>query len=502
MKTRQINIPWAALRRLVVIGVVIGGSLTYRQWWPPLAAWVQGATQQFRPTAGHDGHDHGAEDAHAAHDHAAHAVDNSIEVSPQALRNLGLTADYLRPVQKSNFRKSIRIPAVVVEQPGRTRVQVSTPMTAIVTEVHVVSGQAIEPGQLMFSLRLTHEDLVSSQTEFLKTLGELDVERMELERLSKITSGAIPGNVVLQRQYEVQKLEARLSADREALRLHGLSDVQVATIETDRKLLRTLEVFAPSGRGRVESEFRITGTLFQPVSYQTGSDGDGPPPSARDGEQPRASVMIIEELRVHQGQAVNAGEALCVLADFSRLFIEGQAFERDAATIVAAREQGWPITAHLESSGRESSITDLTIAYIANQIDVEARTLHFYVNFPNELLSPPSGNSDGRFVTWRYRPGQRLELAVPIEEWIDELVLPVDAVAQEGAESYVFLQNGKKFDRKPVHVKYRDQNTVVIANDGAVFPGDVVAMRGAHQLQMAIKNKSGGGVDPHAGHNH
>jgi len=193
---------------------------------------------------------------------------------------------------------------------------------------------------------------------------------------------------------------------------------------------------------------------------------------------------------------------LCVLADFSRLFIEGQAFERDAATIVAAREQGWPITAHLESSGRESSITDLTIAYIANQIDVEARTLHFYVNFPNELLSPPSGNSDGRFVTWRYRPGQRLELAVPIEEWIDELVLPVDAVAQEGAESYVFLQNGKKFDRKPVHVKYRDQNTVVIANDGAVFPGDVVAMRGAHQLQMAIKNKSGGGVDPHAGHNH
>jgi hypothetical protein len=53
-----------------------------------------------------------------------------------------------------------------------------------------------------------------------------------------------------------------------------------------------------------------------------------------------------------------------------------------------------------------------------------------------------------------------------------------------------------------VHVQYRDQTSVVIANDGSLFTGDVVAMRSAHQMQMALKNKSGGGVDPHAGHNH
>jgi len=29
-----------------------------------------------------------------------------------------------------------------------------------------------------------------------------------------------------------------------------------------------------------------------------------------------------------------------------------------------------------------------------------------------------------------------------------------------------------------------------------------VARTGAHQMLMALKNKSGGGVDPHAGHNH
>ena len=98
--------------------------------------------------------------------------------------------------------------------------------------------------------------------------------------------------------------------------------------------------------------------------------------------------------------------------------------------------------------------------------------------------------------------GAALELRVPVDEWPKQIVLPIDAVAREGAEYFVFQQNGDHFDRVPVHVKYRDQYSVVIENDGSLFPGDVVAKRGAHQLQMALKNKSGGGVDPHAGHNH
>jgi hypothetical protein len=72
----------------------------------------------------------------------------------------------------------------------------------------------------------------------------------------------------------------------------------------------------------------------------------------------------------------------------------------------------------------------------------------------------------------------------------------------EGAESFVFQQNGSHFDRIPIRVAYRDSSHVVVANDGSIFAGDVIALRGAHQMQMALKNKSGGGVDPHAGHNH
>jgi hypothetical protein len=95
-----------------------------------------------------------------------------------------------------------------------------------------------------------------------------------------------------------------------------------------------------------------------------------------------------------------------------------------------------------------------------------------------------------------------MELRIPVEAWKDRIVLPVDAVVDEGAEAYVYRQNGDHFDRVPVHVEYRDRGSVVVANDGAVFPGDVVAGHGAYQIHLALKNKSGGGIDPHAGHNH
>jgi len=32
--------------------------------------------------------------------------------------------------------------------------------------------------------------------------------------------------------------------------------------------------------------------------------------------------------------------------------------------------------------------------------------------------------------------------------------------------------------------------------------GSTLAMSGAYEMHLALKNQAGGGVDPHAGHNH
>lgn len=489
---------WGVGIALVVLAVL------FRGWWfPPTRDWVSGRIAAFRGSTVEPVHaDEYADDEHAAghdgHGHE-HGETASLELSPAAMKNLGLTPEFVRPVRVTTYRRSISVPALVVVRPGRTHIQVATPLTGVVTHVHSVPGEAVEPGTLLFRIRLTHEELVTAQTDLLRMLGELDVELREIARLKGITeSGAVAGRVLLEKEYARDRLEARLSAQREALRLHGLSAEQVERIERDRRLLRDLEVFAPAPDSHDEDEFRLTERPLRRTSFAAPKQ-DAPPPHQPGTRKP----LVLRDLRVHKGQAVQAGETLCTLADYEDLFIEGRAFEQDAASIAAAAKRDWTVTAVFDRPGDATEVVDdLGIVRLDNEVDAETRTLRFYALLPNRIDDETTGPEGSRIVEWHFRPGQRLHLRVPVEEWPDQIVLPGGAVAGEGVESFVFRQNGKRFDRVAVHVLHRDQDSVVIADDGAVFPGDVVAYRSAHQMQMALRNQAGGAVDPHHGHSH
>jgi hypothetical protein len=343
-------------------------------------------------------------------------------------------------------------------------------MTGILTRILVTEGEAVAADQPLFEIRLTHEELVQAQADLLRSTAEVDVVRREIARLQGIgPEGLIATKIILERKYELQKLEAGLLAQRQTLLLHGLSEQQVDTIIDTRTLLATLAVRAPS-------------------------------PAAQNGG---SGTLVVQELAVERGQHVTAGDPLATLVDHATLFIEGEAFEQDLAQITAAANAGTPITAILETkAGPGRQVEGLRISYVADRIAADSRTLHFYVALPNEVLGEPRIEDGRRLLTWRHKPGQRMQLEVPVEEWPERIVLPAEAVAQDGVENYVFRVNGDHFDREPVHVEHRDPRWVVVANDGTVFPGDRIAMSAAQQLQLAIKNQSGGAIDPHAGHNH
>lgn len=487
MKRFKIRIPLTVRKWIwptLIVGAIVLGTMTQRSWLPGVRTWVDSTVARFGT----------GEVEEVAEVVGGGGEVTSLELSDQALRNIGLLSESIRPIKLETYHRSITVPAVVVERPGRTQVQVATPMTGVITHVHAVQGEAVRPGTLLFQIRLTHEDLVQAQTDFLRTLGELDVETKEIARLSGVTrSGAVAGKVMLERQYAKDKLSALLRAQAEALRLHGLSDAQVEQITKQRRLLRELKIFAPSIDSHGDHELKLSQRPVQPVSLHRKEE---------TLQEPHTAPLVLKKLNVHKGQSVNAGETLAMLADYDELFIEGMAFEQDIPQLRQSSERGWKVDAiFAEPDSTSRQVEQLDIAFLANEVDATSRTLHFYVRLPNEITT--DRRKDGRgYVEWKYLPGQRLQLRVPVEEWPEQIVLPVDAVAREGAEYFAFQQNGKHFDRVPVHVKFRDQYSVVIANDGSLFPGDLVARLGAHQMQMALKNKSGGAVDPHAGHNH
>jgi len=481
---------------LLALGVVAAGFLS-RGWWLPNAErWIAAGRADASPTdhdhppgdhdAGdeqddlsHAGHDHGdlasGEHEHGAPSHAEPEAPgssdaNSLELSEQAKKNIGLR---LATVAVQDFHRTVTVPATVINRPGRTEIVVSAPMTGIVTRIYPIRGEAVRPGDPLFDLRLTHEDLVEKQAALLRALEKLDVVEREIARLEQVTaSGAVAGKRLLERQYDRGKIEAAIRAERQALRLHGLSDEQIETIVEGRRLLESLSIAAP------------------PVLEC---------PSCAQHE----GFLQVTQLAVRPGEHVAVGTALGVLTDHCELLVEGKAFEQDAEALNQAANEGIPVAALIEGNGSgRHEVPGLKILYVENEVEMESRALKFYVRLPNELVRNQTTPDGHRFIGWRYKPGQRVELLVPVERWENQIVLPVEAVVREGADYFAYQRIGSRFRRRPVHVEYRDQRWAVIETDGTLFPGDVVAAEGAYQIHLALKNKAGGGPDPHAGHHH
>lgn len=462
-------------RRLVQLAVPLGlvialATAGYHLGWPSrLAEFGLGDPV---PSSMEVDDDHTASaTAHASgsheHDEAAEVI--TLQLSEQARKSIGLT---LHTVNKRDFERTVVVPAVIIERPGRSTITVSAPITGIVTRIYPIPGEAVAPGAPLFDLRLTHEDLVEKQSQLLRDLEQLDVVKQEVKRLEDVTrSGAVAGKTLLERVYEQQKVEADIRAEREALLLHGLTEQQIQMVETERRLVREMVVTAP--------------------------EPDETHPAVRHED-----YLQVGPLSVQRGDHVTTGTPLLTLTDHCLLYLEGQAFEHDAEDLNRAANENLPVSVLIEASDDgKRSVPDLRVLYVENEVQRDSRALKFYVPLPNEILRNEQTADGHRFIAWRYRPGQRVEVLVPVERWPNRIVLPAEAVIQDGVESFVFCVDADHFDRRSVHVEYRDQQWVVVDDDGALKVGDQVAARGAYQIHLALKNRAAP-ADPHAGHQH
>jgi hypothetical protein len=208
----------------------------------------------------------------------------------------------------------------------------------------------------------------------------------------------------------------------------------------------------------------------------------------------------VQELKVELGKQVQAGETLCVLANHQSLYIEGHGFKSDAALLEQAAQNDWPVQVEFTQDDPDrwpALAQTYRIRHLANTVDPDTRTFSFFIPLTNQSRSYEKGGKT--FLVWRFRPGQRVRLHVPVEEFKDVLVLPAAAVAREGPEAYVFLQNGDLFERVPVRVLYEDRQNVVLANDGSFDLSRYVAQGAGASLNRVLKaQNSGGGLPPGA----
>lgn len=421
---------------------------------------------------------------------------HALALSDQALRNIGIAEDGLHTIAISSYDKTVSFPAMLVDRPGRSRFRVPAPFSGVVKKVYVEPGMVVQPGQPLFDLALTHEELIACQNELVALCQKRDMIQRELERLESLTADVAPK---AKRDVEFQKAEidSQIESQRNILLIHGIDEKEIQeTIEKRRQLIRMITIRVPR---MLEDENSSCPVATESDEANTASEHDH-----------RAPVIQMETLSVDKGQLVAPGEPLCQLTDLSLLNIEGRASSNDESILATALMEHCNVTASFD----DERVEGLRIRYIDTRIDPISRALLFYVELPNSVVVRDAGahrhpwseeHSAGpcemhqHYVNWRFRPGRRGELKVEYDTISNCIVVPREAVAESGSDAFVFEWTGSEPDgerrkiwvKRPVHILHRSKSLVALANDGSVFPGGKIVARGAGQLLVALT--SGGG---------
>ena len=182
--TRSI-MPWAVCGA-VAAGLLIIGVATASTWLPHV--------QQLLTQKPADSHAAESHDEHAGHDHASHSAGTSVQLSANGLKNVDFQP---LTIELGDYTRRITVPAMVVERPGRTLVNISAPLTGVITKIYPVEGASVTPGSPLFEMRLTHEELVAAQSNLIRTAESLAVVNRELARLNGLEKGVVAGKRIL-----------------------------------------------------------------------------------------------------------------------------------------------------------------------------------------------------------------------------------------------------------------------------------------------------------------
>ncbi|MDA1049355.1 MAG: MchE protein [Planctomycetota bacterium] len=436
------------------VGISIAALVTRDRWWPWLSS--KDAT------------------AKSAEHQAAIEDAKVLKLSPQARKNLELVS---QPVAIQSYWRTVQVPGVVVDRPGLSDRGVTSPAVGVVTQVHAFAGDTVRPGEILFTLRLFSEYLQNTQSELFKATRETQLIKEERARLEKLaSSGTIAGSRIIELDQRILRQDGLIQAYRQDLLTRGLAPTQIEQI-TEGKFVSTIDVVAPPPVGglRAEGESKLVANADDP-------SGEG-------------LVYEVQELKAELGQQVQAGQLLSVLSNHRLLYIEGHAFKQEAPMLEQAAQNGWPIDVEFaEDDSRHWPPLEQTfqIRHLANTIDSASRTFDFFISLTNQSRAY---EKDGQtFIVWRLRPGQRVRLHIPVEQFENVIVLPTAALVREGPEAYVFSQNGDLFNRLPVHVLHEDRLNVVLANDGSVGPGSYLAQGSGASLNRVLKAQAASGM--------
>jgi membrane fusion protein, copper/silver efflux system len=325
----------------------------------------------------------------------------AVDAATQQNMNLRTTE-----IQRGPLRKMIRTVGTV-DFNETTLADVTVRFKGWVEKLNVAAtGQRVQRGDALFEVQAP--ELYDAQVEFLRAVTN------SFKQFK---------NVIVQREAAIRTLKN-----------FGVSDVQIAEIETNRKVLKTLTVAAP------------------------------------------ISGFVIEK-NIVAGQMVETGIKLYRLADLGSVWVLAQVYESDLALVKLGQEASVKVAA---LPGREFRGR---VGFIYPTVDEKTRTAKVRLALEN---------SD-----YVLKPGMFASVQIQIEVSNSAVLVPDSAVLRSGTHNTVFVAlDGGKFEAREVVLGVAAENGLLQVISG-VNAGERVVTSGQFlldsesQLREAIEKMRG-----------
>ena len=344
-----------------------------------------------------------------------------VRLPPEEITKSGVTTE---PVRRVAFRTYRTFPGVVRPN-ANALAEITTLVRGRVAEVHADLGQAVLPKQLLAVLHSS--DLGLAQSAYLKARARRHVAEQAYQRAQFLYQEKVIGQAELQRREgEMISIRAEAQEAHEGLRLLGMEDNEIRTLEQTQKIRSQIAIVAPFA-GRV---------------------------IARD---------------LTKGELVDTTHKLFVVADLSTLWVVANVAEKDISYLHRATlSPNQPVEIHVPAYPDE--VFQGTVTYVGDVLDTATRTMAVRLTVAN-----PTG---------RLKPEMFATIRV-LSEPEDALVVPEAAVQHDRERTFVFVQKEAGiFEARTIKMGNKN-GTFAEVLDG-VKEGETVVRDGAFTLKSEL----------------
>lgn len=359
----------------------------------------------------------------------------TIEIEPDIQRAAGLADE---PVERRAIAETIQSTGVV--GPDETRLARLRPLAeGRVTRVAVRVGDRVGAGQTLLTYdSITAGELISEYRAAVASLeratADADVARRSLERADNLVEiGAVAKGERDRRAAEHQRAIAETNSAR------------AAVVNLEQKLLRL-------GMSRKELDQARTGggDLNAAITSAVSAPFGG----------------VVTEVHAAPGEVITPGRELFVVADLSRVWIQGDVYQRDIAKI----RVGQNALVTIDTYPGETFTGRVT--YVSNVLDPDTRTAKVRCEVPNR---------DGRLKVQMFA-----RVALPVSMTRDTLVIPSRAVQDIDGVPTVFVRvDEERFETRAVRVGPAIGELVEVLE--GLKPAERVVTDGALMLKSRLK---------------